>query len=293
MTSIQALGAKFGAMPNVETLDLLQAAQSLDLNVVGVSFHVCPSDIGCQMVGAYKEAIASARSVFDEAESQGMYLKILDIGGGFPGTDDNQVTFAQIAWEIREAIHKHFPSTMGIRIIAEPGRYFVTTSQSMACNIISKKIVNEGDESFMMYYVNEGVYGSFLDRIMYQAEYYPKVLSSKTSTDFKKQLRCIIWGRTCDGMDEIVPLEQDCYLPELDVGDWLYFDNMGAYTTATGTQFNGFTKSVTHHVFSAAVQFDVGSLPKDFPNLETEVDPAERFKLGPGRETGMRRLSIF
>ena len=105
--------------------------------------------------------------------------------------------------------------------------------------------------------------------------------------------RCIIWGRTCDGMDEIVPLEQDCYLPELDVGDWLYFDNMGAYTTATGTQFNGFTKSVTHHVFSAAVQFDVGSLPKDFPNLETEVDPAERFKLGPGRETGMRRLSIF
>ena len=189
MTSIQALGAKFGAMPNVETLDLLQAAQSLDLNVVGVSFHVCPSDIGCQMVGAYKEAIASARSVFDEAESQGMYLKILDIGGGFPGTDDNQVTFAQIAWEIREAIHKHFPSTMGIRIIAEPGRYFVTTSQSMACNIISKKIVNEGDESFMMYYVNEGVYGSFLDRIMYQAEYYPKVLSSKTSTDFKKQLR--------------------------------------------------------------------------------------------------------
>ena len=186
---MQALSAKFGAMPNVETLDLLQAAQSLELNVVGISFHVCPSDIGCQMVGAYADAIASARSVFDEAESHGMHLKILDIGGGFPGTDDNQVTFAQVAWEIREAIHKHFPSTMGVRVIAEPGRFLVTSSQSMACNIISKKIVNEGDESFMMYYVNEGVYGSFLDRIMYQAEYYPKVLSSKTSTDFKKQLR--------------------------------------------------------------------------------------------------------
>ena len=54
--------------------------------------------------------------------------------------------------------------------------------------------------------------------------------------------RCVIWGRTCDDKDEIVSLRQDCYLPMLDVGDWLYFDNMGAYTNAIGTEFNGFTK---------------------------------------------------
>ena len=58
----------------------------------------------------------------------------------------------------------------------------------------------------------------------------------------------------------------------LDVGDWLYFDNMGAYTNAIGTEFNGFTKSVIHHVFSAAMQFDMSLLPKDFPNLNTQVD---------------------
>ena len=65
----------------------------------------------------------------------------------------------------------------------------------------------------------------------------------------------------------------------LDVGDWLYFDNMGAYTNALGTQFNGFRKSVIHHVFSAGLQFDTSFLPKDFPNLNKLVDNTKRYKI--------------
>ena len=141
------------------------------------------------MVGAYKRAIASASTVFDEAESNGMQLEILDIGGGFPGSESDQVTFAEISCEITEALNVYFPPARGIRIIAEPGRYFVTASQSMACNIISKRIVNKGKESFMMYYINEGIYGSFLDRIVAQCNFYPKVLFSKTSSNSNKKLR--------------------------------------------------------------------------------------------------------
>jgi ornithine decarboxylase len=29
----------------------------------------------------------------------------------------------------------------------------------------------------------------------------------------------------------------------LDVGDWLYFEDMGAYTKCSATKFNGFTDS--------------------------------------------------
>jgi ornithine decarboxylase len=29
-------------------------------------------------------------------------------------------------------------------------------------------------------------------------------------------------------------------LPEMSVGDWLVFDNMGAYSTGAGSKFNGF-----------------------------------------------------
>ena len=77
------MGVKFGAMPAAETFGLLQAAKSLDLKVLGISFHVCPSDSGCNMFGIYAKAIALARTVFDEAISLGMSLKILDIGTGF------------------------------------------------------------------------------------------------------------------------------------------------------------------------------------------------------------------
>jgi len=32
-------------------------------------------------------------------------------------------------------------------------------------------------------------------------------------------------------------------LPELNIGDWLSFDNMGAYTFAAASTFNGFAKA--------------------------------------------------
>ena len=156
---------------------------------MGVSFHVCPADSGCQTFGIYAKAIASARAVFDEAISLGTDLKILDIGGGQPGSDNGKVTFAEIAQEISEALDMHFPTSQGVSIIAEPGRYFVTQSQSTACNIISKKIVKMKDESLMMYYINEGVYGSFSGGIIDNVKYYPKVLCCKTTPDSNKKVR--------------------------------------------------------------------------------------------------------
>ena len=79
--------------------------------------------------------------------------------------------------------------------------------------------------------------------------------------------RCVIWGQTCDGSDVVVPSTQGCRLPMLDIGDWLYFEDMGAYTNSQGTYFNGFAMSTRHHVFSAFKDFNFGMLPKDFPTL--------------------------
>ncbi|GFR12203.1 ornithine decarboxylase, partial [Trichonephila clavata] len=58
---------------------------------------------------------------------------------------------------------------------------------------------------------------------------------------------CCIAGQTCDPLDIIV---ESCMLPELDVGDWLMFPNMGAYTNACSTQFNGFEKTGVKYVVS-------------------------------------------
>ena len=48
---------------------------------------------------------------------------------------------------------------------------------------------------------------------------------------------CSFWGPTCDGLDKIVETEN---FPEMRVGDWIMFENMGAYTFAAASTFNGF-----------------------------------------------------
>ena len=50
-----------------------------------------------------------------------------------------------------------------------------------------------------------------------------------------------IWGPTCDGIDRIT--ESIRFDQELDVGDWLYFEDMGAYTKCSATKFNGFSNA--------------------------------------------------
>jgi ornithine decarboxylase len=51
---------------------------------------------------------------------------------------------------------------------------------------------------------------------------------------------CSIWGPTCDSIDMIA---KDVQLPEMRIGDWLVFNQMGAYTMAAASCFNGFQKS--------------------------------------------------
>jgi ornithine decarboxylase len=46
----------------------------------------------------------------------------------------------------------------------------------------------------------------------------------------------IIWGPTADSHDVIL---QNVMLPELHVGDWLVWKDMGAYTLALSNTFNG------------------------------------------------------
>lgn len=56
-----------------------------------------------------------------------------------------------------------------------------------------------------------------------------------------------IWGPTCDGLDRIV---ERCDLPEMHVGDWMLFENMGAYTVAAASTFNGFQRPTIYYVMS-------------------------------------------
>ncbi|CAL8285781.1 unnamed protein product [Lota lota] len=251
--SVCPLSVKFGATLK-GCRSLLQRAKELSLDVIGVSFHVGSM---CRDPGTYTQAISDARCVFDMAEEFGYKMSLLDIGGGFPGSEDVKLKFEEITAIINPALDKYFPADGGVRIIGEPGRYYVASAYTLAVNIIAKKVIvkeqspsneeedEETNEKTMMYYVNDGVYGSFNCILYDHAECLP-ILHTKPKPD-EAMYTCSIWGPTCDGLDRIA---EYCSLPDLQVGDWLLFENMGAYTVAASSNFNGFATPDIHYVMS-------------------------------------------
>jgi len=227
--SVCRFSTKFGA-PLSECDKLLRLAKDLGLNVMGISFHV---GSGCMSSLSFAAAISNAHQVFQLGEKIGFSMSMLDLGGGWPGTNSERIDFAEIANCIRPMLDELFPAS--VEIIAEPGRYFVAESHTLAVNVFAKRSVqdNEGEKTFL-YYVNDGVYQSFNCILFDHYHPTPLVLSQNNRTDMH---RCTIFGPTCDSMDCI---SKDILLPELEVGEWLYFKNMGAYSVAAASPFNGF-----------------------------------------------------
>lgn len=251
------LGLKYGAPLNT-TNSLLKLARELGLNVVGVSFHI---GSGSSDPFAFVDAIRRARVVFDEAIELGFTMHTLDIGGGFG--HDNFESFAQV---IRPCLNSLFEPS--IRVIAEPGRYYVAAAFTLATQVIARRTVYPDSENEplpgttsnnFMYYINDGVYGSF-NCIMFDHQHpVPRVLTHDGKNYYgvasnapalqKQKVRCSIWGPTCDSLDCIT---SEMYLPfVLNVGDFLYFEEMGAYTRCAASKFNGFSLSEVVYVDSS------------------------------------------
>jgi ornithine decarboxylase len=242
-SSLCRLSLKFGASLD-STDSLLALARELGLNVVGVSFHV---GSGASDPEAFLKAVQDAHVVFQQASSYGFSLKTLDVGGGF--CSDN--TFEQMAGVLRAALDEYFPAHTGINLIAEPGRYYASNAFTLACNVIARRTIPDMSGDSYMMYVNDGLYGNF-SSIMFDHQHpVAKVLrtgnrtlydtSAAEATDGADSIEYSIWGPTCDGIDRIT--ESIRFPMVLDVGDWFYFEDMGAYTMCSATTFNGFSNN--------------------------------------------------
>lgn len=56
-----------------------------------------------------------------------------------------------------------------------------------------------------------------------------------------------LWGPTGDGLDRIADSME---LPELQIGDWLIFENMGAHTAPASCTFPGAQQAQIHYAMS-------------------------------------------
>ena len=208
-----------------------------------------------------------ASSVFQEAARLGIKLEMLDIGGGFPGHEAGDISFLDISRQVNASLEEHFPQSAGVRVIAEPGRYFVSAACSLATNVIGKR-----DK---MYYINDGVYGSFNCLLYDHATV--EVNTLETSGSETERHESSVWGPTCDGLDCVLP---SVSLPELSPGDWLYFNNMGAYTMAAGSTFNGMPRPQVHYVIQELHWQTLQQLAgaEDVEERETDKETGEKSK---------------
>ncbi|XP_032256387.1 ornithine decarboxylase-like isoform X1 [Phoca vitulina] len=268
------LSVKFGATLKISRL-LLQWGRELNIDVIGVSFHV---GSGCTDPETFVQAISDARCVFDMGAEVGFSMYLLDIGGGFPGSEDVKLKSEEITSVINPVLDKYFPADSGVRIIAEPGRYYIASAFTLAVNIIAKKLIlkeqtgsddeDESSEQTFMYYVNNGVYGSF-NCILYDHAHVKPILQKRPKPD-EKYYSTSIWGPTCDGLDRIV---ERCDLPEMHVGGWMVFENMGAYTVAAASTFNGFQRPTIYYVMSGPTWQLMQQIQNhDFPAEVAEQD---------------------
>lgn len=240
--SVCRFSTKFGCPINM-CEDLIRTAKELNLNLIGISFHV---GSGCMSVSSFEAAIKSAHSLFQLAEEIGYHFTLLDLGGGWPGSDeDTPIRFSEIAGAIRPMLDELFAED--VQLIAEPGRYFVQESHTLALNVFAKRTVEGENGKHFLYYVNDGVYQSFNCIFFDHSSPKPLVFAPGDRTE---QYKCTIFGPTCDSMDCIA---KDIYLPELEVGEWLYFKNMGAYTVAAASPFNGFESCPTTYYIQSPV----------------------------------------
>lgn len=80
------------------------------------------------------------------------------------------------------------------------------------------------------YYLDDGLYGSFSGQLYDHALYPVDSLRARGPRH-----PCVLAGPTCDSIDVV---REDIPLPELRIGDLIVGRMMGAYTSATASDFN-------------------------------------------------------
>ncbi|NWU10547.1 AZIN2 inhibitor, partial [Cephalopterus ornatus] len=255
---------------------LLEAAKEQAVEVVGISFHLGSRGLEPQ---AFAQAVAAAQLVFDVGTELGYQMHLLDIGGGFPGTEDTRARFQEIAAVVNSALDSYFPDGSGVEIVARPGRYYVTSAFTFAVSITALEEVPMEQPG------SDGRWDRRASCITSMtASTAPSAASCSTAPapglgctrpcpehpSHSSSLRGPpgrAEDRIADGLE----------LPELHVGDWLLFGNMGAYSIPASSQLGGCPQPHVTYAMSRvawkAVQLFQGKPPQAEDDRESLCTP--------------------
>ncbi|HZU04724.1 MAG TPA: type III PLP-dependent enzyme [Chloroflexota bacterium] len=238
------LSKKYGASA-AEAVQLLREAQAFGLRPYGLTFHVGSQ---CLDKESWASALLLCHEIWRELAAEGISLRMLSLGGGFPVRHTRPVpSLEEIGRETSRVLRSLFPLAQ-MEFTVEPGRALVGEAGVLVASVIGQ--ATRGNERWL--YLDAGVFNALLESIQ----------------GFRYQLRTersgpprryVLAGPSCDSVDTIA---QDVLLPELSVGDRVYFLNAGAYTLSYASAFNGFEPPRVYAFDEAALHQEARPAPQ-------------------------------
>lgn len=224
------LSRKFGCVPQM-AVDVLVYAHQLGLTSHGVSFHV-----GSQMTSpeAWDAALGDAKRVFDKLAQQGIHLKMVNMGGGFPTRYLKDIPTAQVYGQaIYASLRKHFGNQLPETII-EPGRGMVGNAGAIKAEVVL--VSRKSDEDDVRWvFLDIGKFGGLAETMDEAIRY-----SIVTARDGDAMEPCVLAGPTCDSADVLYEKKPYPMPVSLTIGDEVLIEGTGAYTsTYSSVAFNG------------------------------------------------------
>ncbi len=215
------LSKKFGVELE-EAVSLLIYAKKNGLQPIGITFHVGSQ---CSNIYNWHTAIVKARQVKDLVEKEGIEIKMLNIGGGYPIEYLKKVPDIEtIEMKINSFLQEYFPET---EIFIEPGRAVIGDAGVFVSKIIGK--AKRSDENWL--YIDVGVFNGLMESI--GGIKYKYIVGSRGD-----EKEWTIAGPSCDSFDVI---DKGVMLSEPDVGSLILILSAGAYTISYASEFNGFS----------------------------------------------------
>jgi ornithine decarboxylase len=216
------LERKFGIAGAKAAKLLVRTRQHCD--ELGLTFHV-----GSQTVtpDAYTTALDELGRLIVKA---GVVVDAIDVGGGFPSRYSNEAPAPMMAFiDAIKAGYEALNVAERCRLICEPGRALVAEAESLIVRVDLRK----GNDL----YINDGGYGALFDAA-HLGFIYPVQLVRAGYTGGDELLPFEFWGPTCDSIDR---MRGPFFLPaSIREGDYIEIGNVGAYSRAIASQFNGY-----------------------------------------------------
>lgn len=218
------LSTKFGAPP-ADIPAILTAIHESGAEAA-LAFNV---GTGVREYEAYVHSLELARGILAALPFP---VRLLDIGGGFPHNYPGYAAppLADYFAAVR-SVRDKLPLSNDGELLAEPGRGLAAPGLSALTRVLLRK------EDRL--YLNDGMYGAFWE-LRFKGHLRFPARAYRGNTPLSGALSSFrLFGPTCDSSDEMPGAVE---LPAgIDVGDYIEFGSIGAYSVSGRTDFNGFS----------------------------------------------------